>query len=65
MFNISDKESEYSVYRQSKAQLEGKLSELDSEYTSTNAGASTLSAQSNKSSSEIDTISEENDKPLK
>ncbi|MDE6558199.1 MAG: chromosome segregation protein SMC [Clostridia bacterium] len=65
MFNISDKESEYSVYRQSKAQLEGKLSELDSEYTSTNAGASTLSAQSDKASSEIDSMSEENDKTVK
>ncbi|MDE7380469.1 MAG: YkyA family protein, partial [Clostridia bacterium] len=62
LFNVNDKESEYAVYRQSKAQIEGKLAELDSEYTSTSAGATDLSAQSDKASSEIDTMSEQNDK---
>lgn len=64
-FNVTDKESEYSVYRQSKAQIESKLAELDSEYSSTSEGANTLSQQSDKASSEIDSMSEKNDKTVK
>lgn len=62
MLNVADKESEYSVYRQSRAQIESKLAELDSEYSSTSEGATTLSAQSDKASSEIDMLSEENER---
>lgn len=64
-FNIADKESEYSVYRQSKSQIEEKLSELDSEFSSTSKGASSLSEQSDRASTEIDSMSAENDKTVK
>ena len=65
MFNISDKEGEYAVYRQSKAQVEGKLSELDSEYSSTSEGADSLSKQSSAANSEIDSLSAENEKRVR
>ncbi len=65
MFNLSDKESEYAVYKQSKAQMEQKLAELDSEYSGASAGATNLSAQSDKASSEIDTMSEQSEKTVK
>ncbi|MDE7087439.1 MAG: hypothetical protein K2O67_04520, partial [Clostridia bacterium] len=64
-FNVTDKESEYAVYKQSKAQIESKLSELDSQYSSTSEGANTLSQQSDAVSSEIDSMSEQNDKTVK
>lgn len=64
-FNVTDKESEYSVYKQSKAQIEGKLAELDSQYSSTSEGAHNLSQQSDAVSSEIDSMSEQNDKTVK
>lgn len=63
--NIADKESEYSVYRQSKAQIEDKLAELDGQYSGASRGASALSEQSDKASSEIDSMSEANDKTVK
>ncbi len=65
LVNITDKESLYSVYRQSKSKIEEKLAELDSEYTGVSKGASTLSEQSDKASSEIDTMSEQNEKTVR
>ncbi|MDE7083957.1 MAG: hypothetical protein K2O81_01785, partial [Clostridia bacterium] len=64
-FNIADKESEYSVYRQSKAQIEDKLAELDGQYSGASRGASALTEQSDKASTEIDSMSAENDKTVK
>ena len=57
LVNITDKESEYAAYSQSRRALEGKLAELDSQFSSTSAGASSLSEQSDKASSEMDDMS--------
>ena len=65
LINIADKESIYSVYRQSKVKLEEKLTELDSEYTGVSKGASTLSEQSDKATSEMDTMSEKNEQTIR
>lgn len=62
MHNITDKESEYTVYRQSRAGLEQKIRELDSEYSSKSEGVNTLSEQSSRASSEMDTVSEQYEK---
>lgn len=62
---INDTESEFSVYKQSKAKLQQKLAELDSEYSVAGEGATALSMQSDKTSSEIDTMSEENERTVK
>lgn len=63
--SIADKESEYAVYRQSLAEAESRLLQLDSEYSATNAGAADLSVQSDKVSSEIDSLSEQNERIVK
>ena len=55
--NVTDKESEYAAYSQSKRELEGKMAELDSQFSSTSQGASSLSEQSDKASSEMDDMS--------
>ncbi len=64
MRSMANKESEYTVYKQSKAQIEQKLAELDDEYSSTSQGASNLSEQSDKASSEMDSMSEKYEKTL-
>ena len=55
---ITNKESEYSVYKQSKAQFESRLAELDDEYSSKSRGVDNLSEQSDKASTEMDMMSE-------
>lgn len=62
---INEVESKFSVYKQSKLQLQEKLAELDSEYSVAGEGANVLSMQSDKTSSEIDLMSEENEKTIK
>lgn len=62
---INELESEFSVYKQSKASLKEKLAELDSEYSVAGEGATALSMQSDKTSSEIDSMSEQNEKTVK
>lgn len=62
---ITDAESSFSVYKQTKEQLIAKLAELDSEYSVAGEGASALSRQSDKTSSEIDSMSEEHEKTVK
>ena len=62
LVNVTDKESEYAAYSQSKRALEGKLAELDDQFSSTSAGASSLSEQSDKASSEMDDMSEKYEK---
>ncbi len=57
LVNVTDKESEYAAYSQSKRALESKLAELDDQFSSTSAGASSLSEQSDKASSEMDDLS--------
>ena len=64
MVNVTDKESEYAAYSQSRRALEGKLAELDDEFSSTSKGASSLSEQSDKASSEMDDMSEKYEKLL-
>jgi len=63
--NIADKEGEYALYRQSKAQMQQKLAELSDEFSGASEGATSLSEQSDKASSEIDSISEKNEKTVK
>ncbi|MGN0805533.1 MAG: chromosome segregation protein SMC [Candidatus Coproplasma sp.] len=62
---INETESEFSVYKQSRAELNNKLAELDSEYSVAGEGATALSMQSDKTSSEIDSMSEQNEKTVK
>ncbi|MGN0803969.1 MAG: chromosome segregation protein SMC [Candidatus Coproplasma sp.] len=62
---IAQKESEYGIYKQSKLQLEQKLSELDNQFSSTSEGATALSKQSDETTSEIDSMSEQNDRIVK
>ncbi len=62
--NMTDKESEYSVYSRSKAGLEDKLCELDDEYSSKRRASTDLSAQSDKASSEMNLMSEQYEKTL-
>ncbi|MGN0807395.1 MAG: chromosome segregation protein SMC [Candidatus Coproplasma sp.] len=62
---INQTESEFSVYKQSAQELKAKLAELDSEYSVAGEGANALSLQSDKTSSEIDSMSEQNDKIVK
>ncbi|MGN0814306.1 MAG: chromosome segregation protein SMC [Candidatus Coproplasma sp.] len=62
LVNVTGKESEYAAYAQSKRALEQKLAELDDEYSSTSKGASSLSEQSDKASSEMDDLSEKYEK---
>ncbi len=62
---INEAESEFSVYRQSKLKLQEKLAELDSEYSVAGEGATALSMQSDKTSSEIDSMSEQHEKTVK
>ena len=64
LVNVTDKESEYAAYSQSKRALEGKLAELDDQFSSTSAGASSLSEQTDKDSSEMDDMSEKYEKLL-
>jgi len=65
MQSLTNKESEYTVYKQSKSQIEQKLAELDDEYSSTSRGASSLSEQSDKASSEMDSMSEKYESTLR
>jgi chromosome segregation protein len=58
MLSITNKESEYAAYSQSRRELENKLNELDDAYSSTSKGASSLSEQSDKASSEMDDLSQ-------
>lgn len=62
---INETESEFSAYKQSKVELQEKLAELDSEYSVAGEGANALSMQSDKTSSEIDSMSEQNEKTVK
>ena len=62
---INEVESEFSVYKQSAQELRVKLAELDSEYSVAGEGATALSLQSDKTSSEIDSMSEEHEKVVK
>lgn len=62
---ITETESGFGVYKQTRAQLEAKLAELDSEYSVAGEGATALSRQSDKTSSEIDTMSEEHEKTVR
>lgn len=62
---INEAESEFGVYKQTKLQLQSKLAELDSEYSVAGEGATALSLQSDKTSSEIDSMSEQNEKAVK
>ena len=62
LVNVTDKESEYAAYSQSKRAFEQKLAELDDKYSSTSAGASTLTKQSDEVSSEMDDMSVKYDK---
>ena len=55
--SVTDKEGEYSAYCQTRRALEGKLHELDDQFSSTSEGASTLSEQSDRASSEMDDMS--------
>ncbi len=55
--NVTDKESEYAAYSQSRRELESKLSQLDDQFSSTSLGASSLTEQSDKASSEMDDMS--------
>lgn len=62
MINVTNKESEYAAYAQSLRELEKRLAELDDQYSSTSRGASSLTEQSDKASSEMDDISEKYEK---
>lgn len=64
MVSVTDKESEYAAYSQSRKAFEGKLAELDDQYSSKSKDAGDLSAQSDKASSEMDDMSEKYEKLL-
>ena len=64
MTTMADKAKDYTAYRLSKSEVERTLSQLDSEYSSTSEGASSLSRQSDQANSEIDTLSAENEKKV-